>query len=64
METNLKLNLLHLESEEKFLKDEWKLKKNEVHFLLMEGVLGRVDASSIMGQIGKINKLLGDDPKR
>ena len=49
VETNLKLNIVHTESKEKYLTEEWRLKKNEVHFLLMEGLLGKVESQSLFG---------------
>ena len=64
VETNLKLNIVHTESQERYLNDEWKLKKNEVHFLLMEGLLGKVESQSLFGQVSQIKDLLKDDPDR
>ena len=66
VETNLKLNIFEIESQEKYIKEDWKLKKNEVHFLLMEGLLGRISSQSknIFSQVGQIRRLLDHDPNR
>ena len=51
IETNLKLNMLHTDSEERFIKEERRLLKPEVHFLTMEGSIGTVNTASMTDMV-------------
>ena len=46
IETNMKMNIVDLKSKERYIKDGWKLKKNEVHYMRMEGHIGLIDKST------------------
>lgn len=46
VESNLKLNIFDNESEERFMKSD-QISQNEIHFLLMEGIIGGIEAEEI-----------------
>ena len=61
LETNLKLNVIHTESGEPFVKEERRLMKPEVHFLTMEGNLGTVNTGSITDMVKDVRSFSNID---
>ena len=61
IETNLKLNMLHTDSEERFIKEERRLMKPEVHFLTMEGSIGTVNTASMTDMVKDVRSFSNID---
>ena len=56
--------MFHIETQERLIKEEWRLLKPEVHFLTMEGTIGEVNVESITEMIRDVRGYSKIDTER